>query len=177
MIDWDQLVREHGPLVWRTTFRLLRREADAADCFQQTFLAAFQFVQRETVKHWPAMLVRLATARSIERLRSNLGPSRPAELLEAEEDSAVTPEGGPLAAASSAELSDALRLALGRIDPIQSQVFCLACLDDLSYRQIAEQLRLSETHVGVLLHRAKASLRHELQAFDPRASLKSEVSP
>ena len=73
--------------------------------------------------------------------------------------------------------TDALRLALGRIDPIQSQVFCLACLDDLSYRQIAEQLRLSETHVGVLLHRAKASLRHELQAFDPRASLKSEVSP
>ena len=40
MTDWSQIVQEHGPLVWRTAYRLLNHEADAADCFQRTFVSA-----------------------------------------------------------------------------------------------------------------------------------------
>jgi hypothetical protein len=38
MTDWSQVVQEHGPLVWRTAYRLLGNEADAADCFQRAFV-------------------------------------------------------------------------------------------------------------------------------------------
>ncbi len=173
MIDWSEVVREHGPLVWRIALRLVRNEPDAADCFQATFLAAFQLAARESVRHWPAVLTRLATARSIERLRSNLGPSRQAEPLQ----EAADPRISPVDSANSAELSEALRLALGRIDDIQAQVFCLACLDELSYREIARQLGLKESHVGVLLHRAKAALRRELQVFAPESPTTTEARP
>jgi RNA polymerase sigma-70 factor (ECF subfamily) len=173
MIDWSEVIREYGPLVWRTVSRLVRGEADAADCFQATFLSAFQLAQQQMIRHWPAMLVRLATARAIERLRQNLGPARRTEPLLSE-----PPEtrGDPLENASADELSQALRKALTQIDEQQAQVFCLACLDELSYREIARQVGLKESHVGVLLHRAKASLRRALQAFDPRFNLASELS-
>ena len=73
----DRLVRG-GARAWPARLEDVlsspRSDADAADCFQSTFLAAFQLSNREQVRHWPAVLVRLATARSIERLRSNLGP-------------------------------------------------------------------------------------------------------
>src|SRR6478736_6162024 len=72
MTDWSQIVAEHGTLVWRTARRLLTQEADAADCFQRTFLAAVELAQRETVRHWPALLRRLATARALEQLRERM---------------------------------------------------------------------------------------------------------
>ena len=51
MTDWSKIVAEHRTLVWRTARRLLTHEADAADCFQRTFLAAVEFAQREPVRH------------------------------------------------------------------------------------------------------------------------------
>ena len=39
MDDWDSIVRNHTPLVWGTAWRLLGDQAEAADCYQDTFLA------------------------------------------------------------------------------------------------------------------------------------------
>ncbi len=52
---------EHGDAVWRTVYRLLDHHADAQDCYQETFLAAWRFAQREPVAEWRPFLVSLAT--------------------------------------------------------------------------------------------------------------------
>src|SRR5437867_4332505 len=72
MTDWSQIVEQHGPLVWRTAQRLLCQEADTADCFQRTFVAALELSQRQTIRHWPALLRRLTTARALEQLRGRM---------------------------------------------------------------------------------------------------------
>jgi RNA polymerase sigma-70 factor (ECF subfamily) len=74
-----------------------------------------------------------------------------------------------------ADLSDRLRGALGQLPHQQAEVFCLRCLDDLSYRDIARQLDLKVSAVSVLLYRARGRLRELLQhsARDERA----EVEP
>ena len=69
MTDWSKVVREHGPIVWKTAYRLLGNDADAADCFQNAFVSALEVVRKEAVRSWPALLKRLATARAMERLR------------------------------------------------------------------------------------------------------------
>lgn len=171
MTDWPELVRTHGPLVWRTAYRLLAHHADAADCFQRTFLSAVELAARQTVRHWPAVLVRLATARALEQLRQryrNVG--RCGSLP----DDPPGPVADPLDAAAAGELADALRRALAVIDPAQAEVFCLVCVEGRSNADAAAHLRLTANHVGVLLYRARLALREKLKAFDPAAGVSHE---
>jgi RNA polymerase sigma-70 factor (ECF subfamily) len=163
MTDWSQVVREHGPIVWRTAHRLLGNEADASDCFQRTFLSALELERKEIIRNWPALLRRLATARALESLRRRRRKS--SRLTTLTEDAGANRRGlGPVESAEAAELAGRLRDALVELDARQAQVFCLACLDGLSYQEIAEQLEVTVNQVGVLLSRARAALRERLRA-------------
>jgi len=42
---YETLVRSYGPQVMTIAQRYLRSEADAADCFQNTFVAVFQSIE------------------------------------------------------------------------------------------------------------------------------------
>ena len=55
-----------------------------------------------------------------------------------------------------------LRKALAQLPTQQAEVFCLRSINDLSYREIAGQLDLKTSAVGVLLHRARSRLRELL---------------
>ena len=175
--DWSQIVQEHGPLVWTTVYRLLRHDADAADCFQRTFLSALMLSRTQPIRNWPGLLQRLGTARALESLRQRLRQARRLRPLVAEVAAPPgTPE--PDQAASVRELSDHLREALAQLDARQAQVFCLICLDGLSYAETADQLGLSVSHVGVLLNRARLGLRERLRGHEPAAARRpEEVEP
>ena len=166
MTDWPQIVAEHGPMVYRTAYRLLSHDADAADCFQRTFVSAWELSRTEAIRNWPGLLKRLAVARTLERLRQRRRESsrvtRLPENVAADRNLVV-----PTRAAEASELAQDLRDALAELEERQAQVFCLACLEDLSYEEIAVELGITVNHVGVLLTRAKASLRERLQAHAP----------
>jgi RNA polymerase sigma-70 factor (ECF subfamily) len=172
MTDWSQIVAEHGPIVWKTARRLLANDADAADCFQQTFLSAVKLARRQQVRRWPALLRRLATARALEQLRSRIR-QRSRQRLLSESDSVDIGATGPSEAAQASELADRLRRALTEIETRQAQVFCLSQLDGLSYDEVASELGLTVNHVGVLLNRARAALRERLASLAPGQSEQS----
>ena len=69
MVDWQVIIEKHGPVVWQTAYRLLGNHADAADCFQETFVSALEFCRRQRVRNFSALLARLATARVIDQFR------------------------------------------------------------------------------------------------------------
>ncbi|HTU91505.1 MAG TPA: sigma-70 family RNA polymerase sigma factor [Gemmataceae bacterium] len=165
MVDWAQLVHEHGPLVWQTVYRLVGHGPDAADCFQNTFVAALQLARREAVLHWPALLKRLATTQALDCLRRRTRETDRRQRLaeEASRRRVLTPE----QTMEQADLSEGVRRALSEIEPRQAEVFCLACLDGWSYVEIGARMGITVNHVGVLLSRARAALRERLHAFDP----------
>jgi RNA polymerase sigma-70 factor (ECF subfamily) len=169
MTNWSQIVQEHGPVVWRTAHRLLGNEADEADCFQRTFVSALELARKERIRNWPPLLKRLATARALECLRSR---GRVLSLIAPLMDGGAVDNKAidPLQAAGQAELVTDLREALTQLDPLQSEVFCLAVLEGLSYQQVAEQLHLNVNHVGVLLNRARTCLRNLLHAHRPTSA-------
>jgi RNA polymerase sigma-70 factor (ECF subfamily) len=177
VVDWSEIVAQHGPLVWTTVYRLLRHDADAADCFQQTFLSALGLSRTRTIRNWPGLLRRLGTARALESLRQRLRQARRLRpLLPEDAVSSSTPE--PAQAAAVRELGDQLREALAQIDARQAQVFCLICLDGLSYAETADQLGLSVNHVGVLLNRARLGLRERMRCHEPADTRRpEEVEP
>ena len=168
MTDWSDIVRQHGPLVWRTARRLLSHEADAGDCFQETFVSAWELSRRESVRHWPAVLKRLTTARALERLRQRY---RHRDRSEPWPETPLQDEHAPdpTQAAADGELADQLRHALTQIDPRQAEVFCLSVFEGLAYREIASATGQTVSHVGVLIHRARKQLQDLMAPYCPQA--------
>lgn len=165
MTDWSQLVQQHGPTVWKTALRMVGNEADAGDCFQDAFVSAVEVARRESVRHWPALLKRLAVTRSLECLRRRYRVNERMTVPLA--STPVEQRGvGPLQALQASELAEALRKHLAELEPRQAEVFCMACIDGLSYRDVARQLDITVNHVGVLLNRARSTLRERMHAFD-----------
>jgi RNA polymerase sigma-70 factor (ECF subfamily) len=167
MTDWEAILQHKGPAVWRTLWRLLGNRADADDCFQETFLAALQFSRAQSVRHWSALLQRLATARAVDRLRSRyrLRNAMGGLTGDSDVDAATSPRPGPVELAAASELSDRLRSALARLPDQQAEIFSLHALSGWSYEEIGRQLNLSASNVGVTLHRARhrlGELLHEL---------------
>ena len=162
-IDWPDIVKRHGPLVWRTALAILGNQADVADCFQETFTAALSVTDESHVRHWPAFLQRIATRRALDmirqRIRDRMRHDSPEEL-----GMIATTDAGPLQHTEANELAARLRRALGRLPQHQSEVYCLRYLSDLSYEEIAAQLGISTDSVGVTLHRARARLQELLES-------------
>jgi RNA polymerase sigma-70 factor (ECF subfamily) len=150
--DWDRIVREHGPAVFATAWRILGHAADAEDVVQEVFLQAFQVQQEETVRCWEALLRRLASCRALDRLRQRRGNvpldgSMPASSGDNPEEVAL-----------ERELAGRLRDAISRLPPREASVFCMRCFDDLSYDEIAQTLEIQVGAVATALHKARARL-------------------
>jgi len=162
MIDWQWIINKHGLIVWKTACRLLDNHADAADCFQETFISALEVSQRQRVRNFSALLVRLATARAIDQLRRRFHKSR---FCANKTDLAAVPSSnpGPAQQLQTQELAVKLREALAQLPQQEAQVFCLRYLNDMSYRQIAKELDIKTKTAGVLLHRARKKLRDFLE--------------
>jgi RNA polymerase sigma-70 factor (ECF subfamily) len=158
MIDWPALVRQNTPLVWRTVYRLVAHDADAADCLQETFVSAMAVARREPVGNWPGLLQRLATARALDCVRRRQRETVHQTPLGSSE-AVASAEPNPLQEAVSRELANRLRLALADLPGPQAEAFCLRNLNGLSYLEVAKELGVSVDAVGVLLHRARHRLR------------------
>jgi len=162
VLDWQLIIKENGSVVWQTAYRLLGNNTDSADCFQDTFISALEVARRQHVRNITALLIRLATARAIDRLRQrNRQIHRRADLDDLDAVPCSNP--GPVQQTQAKELVVQLRNALGYLPPQEAKVFCLRYLSDMSYRQIAKELCISTGAAGVLLHRAKTKLRKFLR--------------
>jgi RNA polymerase sigma-70 factor (ECF subfamily) len=163
MPDWQEILTRDGRAAWQTAYRLLGNRADADDCFQEACLAALRFSGRENVQSWRALLQRLATLRAMDLLRARNRASLRQPLGQWDEVPDSLP--APIQNAQEAELANELRLALSQIPPKQAEAFCLHCIEDWSYEEIARHARVSVTAVGVLLYRARKRLRDLLASF------------
>lgn len=152
MTDWDCMVRQYGPLVFTTAWRILGHTADTEDTVQEVFLQVHQMLRTHKVRHWPGLLRRLAACRALDRLRQR----RSAVSLNGL--SLTGRDEGPEAAAIEHELAERLRHAIAQLPDREAAVFCLRYFDDLSYQEIAESLHIRTGAVASALHKARLKL-------------------
>ena len=141
MTNWDAIVANDGPVVWRTLWRLLGNRSDVEECFQETFVAALKLSRRQAVESWPALLCSLGTARAMDRLRKRY--RRGVHVHNCEDgdnsdgprlaESAVSTDAGPAEQAVAAELSERLREALSQLPERQAEMFYLHALCGLHF--------------------------------------------
>src|SRR5579859_6617865 len=116
--DWDRIVREYGPLVFATAWRILGHVADTEDVVQEVFLQVHQLQRTDPIRHWGGLLRRLAACRALDRLRQRKN------IVSLNGLSLVGPDVGPEAAAVERELSERLRSALAKLPDREAAVFC-----------------------------------------------------
>lgn len=164
MTDWKSTIEEHGPLVWNSVYRILGNDADASDCFQEVFVTAVQTSRKQPIRNMKAFLSMIATQRGIDLLRKR----KPCFRLHKSDIDCDTVEGSeppPVVGMQSKELSEQVRAALAKIPPQEARVFCLRILNEFSYRQIAEEMKINENYVGVLMTRAREKLQQHLKSI------------
>src|SRR5262245_44487940 len=158
MTDWPSILAAHGPTVWRTVYRLVGHHADALDCYQETFLAAWRFAERQPVADWVSFLTSLATRRAMDRLRQRYRDRTRLIAIDSVRDSASEAE-SPLRHASADELLERMRASMAELPDKQAEVFWLSCVEGLSHQQISCRMEIPPGEVRVLMHRARTRLR------------------
>jgi len=163
VIDWDQFVREHAERVVRIAMRILGNLDEAEDVSQEVFRECFEVESERGLLDPTAMAVRLATVRSLDRLRRRQTRfGRGAELRDGDRVTAI----GPPEEAEARELADWLRCAIARLPRRQSEAFTLVAMEQTSRDEAAEILGTSVEAVSTALCEARKRLG---EAFARRA--------
>ena len=163
---FDELVRLTYGDVYSLAVRLTGNEADASDVVQDTYVRAFRGLRRfRGDAAFSTWLYRIASncASSFLTRRSR---HRWAGLHEVVEVAETDPEQDPTLRAEASTLRQAIERALEQLPQRLRAVVVLKHLEDLSHREIAERLGISEAATKVRLHRARNTLRRLLPAGD-----------
>lgn len=157
MANIDEIVAEHGDLVWRISIHLLSNEQDAQDCYQQTFLDASRLIHK-SVDNWQSLLCSIATRRAMDQLRKRYKYRK--TFVQSENDPSI--ESPPDRKIIGEELRENIRQALATLPKPQAEAFWLRHLEQQSPSDIASQLGIEAGNVRVLIHRAIQHLRKVL---------------
>ena len=150
---FDDLVRRHSPHVFRYLLQLTRHRQDAEDLTQLTFLKAYRHLDSFDPSHvLIAWLLTIARRSALNHFRAN---RRWEPLTDREEAPAFAPDAAEEARDLKENLWDRARRQLS---PQAYEVLWLRFGEDLSIQETARVLGLTQTHVKILVFRAKRAL-------------------
>jgi RNA polymerase sigma-70 factor, ECF subfamily len=155
------LYAHYGSQIHTYCYRRLRSREEAEDAVQTTFLNAFRALQRGTTTHAEqAWLYKIA--RHVCDARGTISGRR--RLAEAPNAFEVAQETIPAPHRETAEELIGLDAALEAMPENQRRAIVLREWRGLSYREIADELGLTQTAVEMLIFRARRSLARGLEA-------------
>jgi RNA polymerase sigma-70 factor (ECF subfamily) len=158
------LYERYGRQIYTYCLHRLRNREEAEDATQSTFLNAFRGLQRGVEPTFEsAWLYKIAENVCLTRRRSSTRRLRV-------EAPALVEEAGELARSVEAHELIALPAALRALPPTQRQALLLREWRGFSYREIAEELGLSQAAVETLLFRARRGLAEVLGDEPVRAA-------
>jgi RNA polymerase sigma-70 factor (ECF subfamily) len=161
-----QLIRDFSAPLYRYAFRLAGQASNAEDLVQQTFLVAqqklHQLREAERASAWLYAVLKSCFLKSRRKPRPvNFDEQFPPDSI------ADQPDGDATGAWLDRE---ALQLALSELPDEFRIVVLMFYFEDLSYKEIAEQLEMPIGTVMSRLSRGKAHLRRRLEAGVPASA-------
>lgn len=145
----------HARLVIQSAARILGNLSDGEDIAQDLAERLLKNPPRD-VQNWPALLKTMAVNLAIDRLRRG----RKSEPLARE----PATETGPPEALDNAQQAQVLKRALAQLSSRDATIYSLYYLADLKQQDIARQLSMTSTAVGVALHRVRQRLTNLVHA-------------
>jgi RNA polymerase sigma-70 factor (ECF subfamily) len=153
--EFSRLFERYHGLIFRTAYRLTGNAADAEDVLQTIFLRLLRQQALTSADHEESYFRRAAVNAALDILRARK-PDRNLTLEDPPVDDAVL---------RSHEMRESLRRAFTVLSPRSAEIFALRHLEDLSNREIAQELGISQILVAVTLHRARRQLQKEIRSY------------
>lgn len=176
-----QALDRHEASLLRYTMRLLGGDVEAArDVVQEAFVKLIQQDRAAVEGHLAPWLYRVCRNAALDRIRKEqrMQTSLP-EITKGNGRAGRTEPASSDAPAEKAQQPEArsrLLASLADLPERQREVLRLKFQGDLSYREIAEIMDLTVSHVGVLIHTAIQTLRGRLTGSTDRSEAKANPS-
>jgi RNA polymerase sigma-70 factor (ECF subfamily) len=170
--DFDREAMPHLAEIYRSALRQVRNPAEAEDLTQEVFLQAWKSFDRFTRgTNARAWLYRILWNVAHQRLRKRVpvplgaeGEERIAETLAAEE---TTP---------TEIKDDEVAAALEALSPEHREIVLLSDVEEFTYKEIAEILKIPIGTVMSRLSRARSALRKTLRGTAERAGIVAKAA-
>jgi RNA polymerase sigma-70 factor (ECF subfamily) len=170
--EFARLVDTYSTLIYRLGLKMLGNQQDAEDILQNTFLNALthlaNFEGRSSISTWLYRIAANEALMMIRRRKSNFNledmqpeDSDDVPLPKTFVDWSIMPEKELL----SGEGKGVLETAIKKLPENLRMVFILRDVEDLSIRETAEILNLTEVNVKTRLLRARMALREQLSSY------------
>ena len=157
---FSEIVRRHQQAVFNVAYRLLGDVRDAEDAAQETFIRAFQFFDRfDNDRPLAPWLKRIEVNVCLNRLEGQ----KPASFLDDELAPVSDPNPTPEVLIVSRARDDRIRKELTRLPPRYRLVIELRHFQELSYEEIAKELKRPLTDIKSDLFRARKLLAERLK--------------
>jgi len=157
---FEELVRRYMPTAVRISMGYLRNTEEAVDCSQDAFVQALealtQFDNTKPFFPWFYMVIRNACLKKLRRIRQ----------LKETPFETVEEKTSKLDGFQRNDLSDAVKQALGQLNPEQQEVILLRHWENLSYETIATVTGQPLGTIMSRLHYARQQLSELLSGLE-----------
>jgi RNA polymerase sigma-70 factor (ECF subfamily) len=161
---FGELYDRHVVRVYRHIYYMVGNAAEAEDLTAQTFLKAWEAIERYQVRGAPfvSWLLRIAHNLGVSHLRAKRETS---QVHEGIVDDKMRRD--PESAYQQTAEEELVREAILKLREEQRQVIILRFIEDLDYREVSEIIGKSVAAIRVIQHRALNSLRKQMKLLDP----------
>ena len=164
-VAWDQIVKQYWRKVFNVAYKFVGKHDEAEDLTQEIFLKIFKsldtFDRRANFQTWLISISRnlcIDHYRSVRKERETIDRD-----VDANELTPTSHEPGPVAALEQRDRVTLLRRALAELPETLRTAVMMRDIRELSYQEIADQLRLPEGTVKSRINRGRTELARQIR--------------
>jgi RNA polymerase sigma-70 factor (ECF subfamily) len=164
-LAWEQIVRQYWRKVFNVAYKFVGKHDQAEDLAQDIFLKIFKslgtFDRRANFQTWLISVSRnlcIDHYRSVRKERETIDRD-----VDASELSPRSHDPGPVAALEQQDRVQLLREAMGALPETLRTAVLLRDIQELSYQEIADKLRLPEGTVKSRINRGRTELARQIR--------------
>jgi len=162
---WELIVRQHWRKVFNVAYKFVGKHDEAEDLTQDIFLRVFKsldtFDRRANFQTWLISVSRnlcIDHYRSVRKERETIDRD-----IDANELSPPSADQGPFAALEQRDRVELLRRALSSLPRTLRTAVVMRDIQELSYQEIADRLRLPEGTVKSRINRGRTELARQIR--------------
>ncbi len=162
----ESIFEQNHAQVFATAYRVTGSAQDAEDVLQTVFLRLLRRQDQIDLSPSPVSYLRRAAVNAALDLLRARTRSRSIALDEVGaplENGAG--EASPERRRHDREMRGVLRQAITQLSPKSAEIFSMRFLEDLPNREIAKAMGMTQTAVGVALHRARNQVKDEIRSI------------